>query len=102
MKEALLLIDIQNDYFPNGLNPLSDSESAGKRAKSILENFRKRGLPVIHVKHISNRPDAKFFLPDTAGSEIHSDVSPVIGEKVIVKNYPNSFLIFLPPTWLRL
>jgi nicotinamidase-related amidase len=91
MKEVLLLIDIQNDYFTGGLNPLNNPEAASKNAKTILENFRKRGLPVIHIRHISDRPGAKFFLPDSEGSEIHSDVKPVAGEKVVIKHFPNSF-----------
>jgi nicotinamidase-related amidase len=91
MKEALLLIDIQNDYFSGGCNPLNDPETASKNAAIILKNFRKRGLTVIHIRHISDRPGAKFFLPDSEGSEIHANVKPITGEKIIIKHYPNSF-----------
>ena len=46
---------------------------------------------MIHVQHIAGRPEAGFFLPGTAGAEIHPLVAPRSGETVIVKHYPNSF-----------
>lgn len=90
-KHTLLIIDIQNDYFEGGANPLVGSLQASLKAKEILSIFRKESLPVIHIQHLSARPGSTFFVPDTQGAEIHPNVSPVSGEKVIVKNYPNSF-----------
>lgn len=91
MRTALLLIDIQNDYFPGGKNELTGSIEASLNGKKLLETFRKNGLMVIHVQHISRRAGATFFLPDTTGCEIHNNVKPLAGETIIVKNYPNSF-----------
>lgn len=91
MKAALLLIDIQNDYFPDGSNTLNGSIAASENAKRILEKFRNENMPVIHIRHIALRADATFFLPGTIGAEIHANVSPVISEKVIEKHFPNSF-----------
>ncbi|MFP3835302.1 cysteine hydrolase family protein [Chryseobacterium sp. SIMBA_028] len=88
---ALLIIDVQNDYFPGGKMILNGAEQAGKNTKGILEYFRKNNLPVIHIKHISTNEGAAFFLPETTGVEIHSLVSPLANEKVIVKHFPNSF-----------
>ncbi len=91
MKKALLLIDIQNDYFENGKMPLVGSEEASLKAKKILEKFRNDNLPIVHVKHHSTRSDATFFIPDTKGVWLHESVKPLKDEIVIVKNYPNSF-----------
>ncbi len=91
MKEALIIIDIQNDYFEGGANPLVGSLEASLRAKALLEGFRGRGLPVVHIRHLSTRPGSTFFIPGTSGAEIHANVAPVAGEKVIDKNFPNSF-----------
>ena len=91
MHAALLLIDIQNDYFPGGAMELVGSREAGQRAAMLLTAFRSKGLPVIHVQHISTRPGATFFLPDTKGVEIHECVAPQQGETVIRKHFPNSF-----------
>jgi nicotinamidase-related amidase len=91
MNKALILIDIQNDYFENGAMELVDAEKASNNAKLVLEKFRKEQIPVIHIQHIANRPGATFFIPKTEGAEIHKVVKPIAKEKVIVKHFPNSF-----------
>lgn len=91
MKTALIIIDIQNDYYPGGRMELVGAEAAGLLAKEALAFFRGRNLPVIHIRHLSTRPTATFFLPGTSGIEIHSSVAPLPGEAVFVKNFPNSF-----------
>jgi nicotinamidase-related amidase len=88
---ALLIIDIQNDYFPGGAMELEGADAAGAKAGAALEKFRKHGDPVIHVRHLSVRPGSTFFLPGTKGAEIHASVSPRDVETVIEKNFPNSF-----------
>lgn len=91
IKSALLLIDIQNDYFEGGLNPLVGSREAGLNAHKLLMYYRQWNLPVIHVQHLSTRPGSTFFLPGTDGAKIHKLVEPQNNEKVIVKHSPNSF-----------
>ncbi len=91
MNTALLLIDIQNDYFPGGRMELVGSTEAAERAREVLEHFRKKELPVVHIQHISARPVARFFLLNTEGADIHQAVRPVSGEEVVQKHYPNSF-----------
>ncbi|MDR2892485.1 MAG: cysteine hydrolase [Deltaproteobacteria bacterium] len=88
--KALLLIDIQNDYFPGGRMELHHSEAAGEKASELLEAFRNANLPIFHVQHIAS-PNASFFLPGTDGAHIHMLVTPLAGEPVIVKHYPSSF-----------
>lgn len=88
---ALLIIDVQNDYFKGGNMELVGYEAAGKNTKQLLEYFRAKNLPVIHIKHIATQEGATFFLPNTSGAEINSVVAPKEGEKIITKNYPNSF-----------
>ncbi len=88
---ALLVIDIQNDYFPGGNMELEGSEEAGRVAGGLLAAFRERALPVFHIQHISTRPGSGFFLPHTDGARIHRSVEPLPGETVVVKHHPNSF-----------
>lgn len=88
---ALLVIDIQNDYFPGGAMALEGAEQAGSRAGLAIDRFREKKLPIIHVRHLSVRPGATFFLPGTRGAQIHASVRPAEGEAVIEKNFPNSF-----------
>jgi len=91
MNTALLLIDIQNDYFDKGAMTLEGTDAACTNAALILALFREKSLPVVHVQHIATSPAATFFLPETEGAEIHKKVKPLKHEKVIVKHYPNSF-----------
>lgn len=89
--QALLLIDIQNDYFTGGANPLVGSNEAVDNAKTILNHFRDKGSPVVHIQHLANREGATFFLPGTQGAKIHQTLTPVGNEKIITKHFPNSF-----------
>ena len=90
-KEALLIIDIQNDYFSGGAYPLVNPEIAAQNTKQLLDQFRGQKNQIVHVQHIADQPGATFFLPETNGAKIHPDVFPEAGEKVIVKHKPNSF-----------
>jgi len=90
-ESALLIIDIQNDYFPGGAMTLEGADAAGQNAAKLLAAFRARQLPIFHMQHLSVRPGATFFIPGTPGAEIHPSVAPAANEKVIEKNYPNSF-----------
>ncbi len=91
MKEGLIIIDIQNDYFDRGTMTLVNSDNACKNAKLLLDRFRCENLPVIFIQHIAKRPSATFFLPNTKGAEIHETLYPMENEKVIIKHFPNSF-----------
>lgn len=89
--EALLIIDVQNDYFLGGKSELSNPDQALEKIKIILDFFRQENRPVIHVQHINTRPDATFFLPNTTGVQIHLDLTPQPQEHLIIKHTPNSF-----------
>lgn len=91
MNTALLLLEIQNDYFPNGRTPLEKALEASGKAQAVLHSFREKKLSVIHVQHISTQPDSSSLLPCTKGAEFHASVQPVKGETIIKKHYPNSF-----------
>ena len=91
MAQALVIVDIQNDYFPGGRHPLVGPEQAADRAAGLLGRFRAEGRPVFHVQHVWEGDDAAFFSPGTPGVEIHDSVRPLDGEPVVRKAYPNSF-----------
>lgn len=91
MKKALLIIDVQNDYFDGGKHALVNAAEAGKQAQLVLQTARKQHMPVVHIQHLATNEGAVFFLPNTNGADIHHCVSPTPDEKVIIKNYPNSF-----------
>ena len=91
MKLALIIIDVQNDYFEGGKMPLHNPLKALENIECVLTKFREKGLPVIHIQHIGE-PDDDFFLPNTDGAEIHSRLTPLNNEYHIIKHMPSSFL----------
>jgi nicotinamidase-related amidase len=101
MKRALLVIDIQKDYFPGGKMELVGSEEASLRARELLDGFRKNGEELIHVQHIFQSSNAPFFVAGTPGVEIHPNVQPLPGERLLVKHHANSFRDTPLQQWLR-
>ncbi len=91
MKTALLLIDIQNDYFPGGKMELEGALAAARQANEILQCFRDHNLPSVHIQHLSRKPDATFFIPSERGADIHDSVAHYEGEPLVQKHYPNAF-----------
>ncbi len=79
-KTALIIIDIQEFYYPGGFSELYQPEAAGKNAQKVLHQFRKNNDLVVHIRHNAKE-----------GADIHKDVAPLSGEKVISKNQVNSF-----------
>lgn len=91
MTTALIIVDIQNDYFPDGKLPLAGPIEASQQAARLLDWFRQTQRPVVHVQHIAVRPGATFFLPGTPGADFHPSVQPWPEETIVQKNFPNSF-----------
>lgn len=91
MKEALLIIDVQNDYFPGGTCELCGAYEAENKIKTLIEESRRLSRPIIYIQHI-NPPDDTFFIEGTFGCEISDRIKPQVNDKIIVKYYPNSFL----------
>ncbi|WP_227938810.1 cysteine hydrolase family protein [Alkalihalobacillus deserti] len=92
MSTALIIIDIQNDYFPNGKMELSNPVKVANNAGEILEWFRQNNKDnIFHVQHISDDEGIGFFLPNTEGVKINEAVLPIEEENIIIKHTPNSF-----------
>lgn len=77
---ALILIDIQDFYFPGGAAELEEPEKAAENAKKVLAYFRKNNGLVIHVKHKVK-----------AGGNIHKLVAPIDGEMIVSKTEVSCF-----------
>jgi nicotinamidase-related amidase len=90
-KRAIVVVDLQNDYWPSGKWPLDGIDQAAANAAKVIEKARAVGDTVIHVRHESAGADAPFFVPGSVGAEIHQVVRPAAEETVILKNHPNAF-----------
>ena len=77
---ALIIIDVQYFYFPGGALPLNNPEQTAENIKKIMTKFRSEKKTVIHIRHNSKK-----------GGEIYKLLTPLKNEKVISKNFANSF-----------
>ncbi|KYG30348.1 cysteine hydrolase family protein [Priestia endophytica] len=93
MSTALIIVDIQNDYFSNGKMELSNPVKAATNAAKVLEWFRQNNKDnIFHVQHIANDVALGFFLPNTEGVKLNEAVLPLEHETIITKHTPSSFL----------
>jgi nicotinamidase-related amidase len=92
MRTALIIIDIQKDYFPGGKYPLVNPLEAAQKAYMLLQCFREHDGHHVHIQHISREPDATFFISGDRGTDIHDSVAHFEGEPIVYKHDPNAFL----------
>ncbi|MCF6264745.1 MAG: cysteine hydrolase [Xanthomonadales bacterium] len=90
-KTALIIVDLQNDYFQGGKWELEGTEGAAEKAAALLHSFRARELPVVHVRHEFPGTDAPFFVPNSDGAKVHSSVQELEAEPVVIKHQINGF-----------
>ncbi len=88
---ALLVIDLQNDYFPGGKWELSGIEAAAGNAAKLIEAARAAGDPIFHVRHEFPVAEAPFFVVGSEGAKHHESVRPLAGETVLLKHQVNAF-----------
>jgi nicotinamidase-related amidase len=94
MKKALLLIDLQNDYFPGGLFPLWNADKILDALLQEIPRAQSSGIEIIHIQHIANPAAgiAPFFNKGTAGAEIHTAIlSAAPDAPIVVKEFADSF-----------
>jgi len=95
MSKALLVIDLQNDYFPGGKFPLWNTDVTLQNIERAIEKAKAQNIPVILIQHIadSSRGIAPFFNGGTSGAEVHSRIlSAAPMAPVIVKQFADSFV----------
>ena len=94
MTKALLVIDLQNDYFPGGKFPLWNTAAVLSNIEQAIKAARTKGIAVIHIQHIANPKMgiAPFFNSGTDGVNIHPRVLAAAPDApVVVKEYADSF-----------
>jgi len=88
--KALIVIDLQNDYFKGGKMELVNSKLALKEANIAIKIAREKGYKIYFIQHIATKKDASFFLPNSYGAELHENLD-IQNDTIIQKHYPNSF-----------
>lgn len=100
MKRALLVIDVQNEYF-TGTLPVSYPVGSFDKILKVIDQSNKQGIPVILIQHTSPQADAKSFVKGSIGWEIHPEVLSRKHDIIIQKNLPGSFTGTALEQWLR-
>lgn len=93
-KPALIVIDLQNDYFPGGAFPLSNTDATLASIELAIQKARAKGFPVVHVQHVADPAQgiAPFFNRGTSGAEIHGRIMAAAPDApVVVKHFADSF-----------
>jgi len=86
---AIIVIDLQNEYWPGGNLPLDGIDAAAANAARVIAHGREKGDLIVNIRH--EMPGAPVFVPGSDGVQINAVVAPAEGEPVITKNFPNAF-----------
>ncbi len=100
MKRALLVIDVQNEYF-SGLLPITHPQGHLSNILKVMDAAKASGIPVVVVQHTFPQPDKPFFQQGTAEWELHPEVLNRAHDLLIEKNLPGSFTGTDLESWLR-
>jgi nicotinamidase-related amidase len=94
MRQALIVIDVQNDYFPTGKYPLWNADKTLTHIESAITNAIKNKVDIIHVQHIANPSNgvSPFFNEGSDGVKIHSRILAAAPDApIVIKRYADSF-----------
>jgi len=89
-KTALLVIDVQNEYF-DGKWPVPDGPQALEQIERAIDASQRTNATVIYVQHAVSKPERGVFIPGSHGFALHPRLHPRATDTRIVKNYPGSF-----------
>src|SRR5690606_20972890 len=94
-RKALIIIDVQNDYFPNGNLPLLNADKTLENIETAITKANQQEIPVLLIQHISNpeQGETPIVNQGTAGVEIHPNIlSDAPTAKIVSKEFADSFM----------
>lgn len=92
MTDVLLVIDLQNDYFPEGKFPLWHSNEVARNIVELIKLAQVKNMPIVHIQHITYHPEGGFFVDGTHGAQIHADIIDAAPDApVVIKQYADAF-----------
>lgn len=95
MSKALLVVDLQNDYFPEGKYPLWNSEKILQNIVNAIGKANESNIPVVIIQHIADSKVgiAPFFNQGTTGADVHPGILEVAPQApIVVKEFADSFV----------
>ncbi|MAC48479.1 cysteine hydrolase family protein [Oceanospirillum beijerinckii] len=93
--KTLIVIDLQNDYFPDGQFPLWNTDTVLNNIKQVMTKANELNIPIVHVQHVadSSKGKAPFFNEGTTGVAIHNEIMALAPDApVVVKHFADGFL----------
>ncbi|MGN2406701.1 cysteine hydrolase family protein [Pseudomonas syringae] len=91
MTRGLVVVDLQNEYLPDGKLPLNDILATVGNARRVISHARETNIPVFHIRHESDDEGVPIFVKGSNGAQIQPAVAPEGHEPVIVKKHINAF-----------
>lgn len=90
MKRALLVIDVQNEYF-SGKLPVTYPAGSLNNIVKAMEGANQKGIPVIIIQHTASQKDSGTFVKDSQGWKLYEAILIQKFDYLIEKNMPGSF-----------
>jgi nicotinamidase-related amidase len=101
VKRALLVIDVQNEYFPGGALPITHPPDSLRRITDAMDGAAENGIPIVVIQHGSDNPDAQSFRKGSPGWRLKGEVEVRKRAAVIEKTMPDSFAGTNLQAWTR-
>lgn len=99
-RRALIVIDVQNDYFPGGAWALPAAEQALPNILALIARARSRGEEVVFIQHVTP-PGSPVFSAGSPGGKLHPALPVLSGNPIFQKHHPSSFQGTGLATWLK-
>lgn len=90
MPRALLVIDVQNEYF-TGLMPVTHPAGHLDAVLKVMDAATVAKVPVVVIRHAIPDPNAPVFRHGTPGWELHTEVAKRKFDHLVDKHLPGSF-----------
>ena len=100
MKEALLVIDVQNEYFTGKL-PVTYPRDSFEKILTVMDHALAQRIPVAVIQHTNPAPEAATFKKGTSGWELHDAIKEQQVDIILEKNLPGSFTGTGLEAWLK-
>src|SRR5688500_15559289 len=89
-RNALIIIDVQNAIDDPRWGQRNNPHAEGCM-RALLDHWRARGWPIIHVRHESREPNSTYR-PGQPGCDFKAEVEPLTGETVLTKHTNSAFI----------
>jgi nicotinamidase-related amidase len=101
---ALIVVDAQNEFSPDGARSVPNHSAALQRIRSLVQQARRESQPIAWICHYNRPNESRAFVPGTWGSQLSPGLGPEVGfgpEKLFTKDVFGAFTNTGLEDWLR-